>query len=89
MHMVFITTYALTTGVYLGTGEISEDGKTFKCTEHPRRGEFYLKPNWHETEEEAVKKVKDMQRRKIESLKKGLTRVSNLVPYILVREAGE
>jgi hypothetical protein len=61
----------------------------FVCTEHPERYEFYSKPNWHETEEEAVKKIEDMQRCKIKSLKKALVKVNNLIPYILVREASE
>lgn len=70
MTTVFITTYALTTGVYLRTGKISEDGVYFTHEQPNGRCEFYSKPNWHETEEEAVAQIKNMQQRKIKSLKK-------------------
>lgn len=72
---VYITKYALTTGMFETEAEISSSCKTIIITE---KNHFYHKPDWHESYDEAIKKANDMKNKKITDLKKQIKKLENL-----------
>jgi len=71
---VYITKRALTKGIF--ESEVSR-------THHPNmvtqsQGVYYHKPDWHLTLDEAITRAKDMQQRKIASIRKQLAKVEAL-----------
>jgi len=82
MEKVYITKYALTTGIMYRNGEISESrpdvvfipGNQAECT----YGQYFHPNEWHRTWESALKRAEEMRRRKIVSLNKQLTKLHDL-----------
>lgn len=67
---VWITKYALTSGIIEINGEITDSGSVFDMgSSHPTyyHGEG---KDWHRTKESAIAKAEEMRKKKIVSLKK-------------------
>lgn len=75
----WITKYALTQGIYAKEGEIAENCPTmFVGKEKGRSDDYYHRPYWHLTEDEAIAHAKEMQKKKIASLKKSIAKIEKL-----------
>jgi hypothetical protein len=72
---VWITKYALSTGIYERDAEICEDINPRMIRVH---GETYHKPHWHLTAEEARARARVMVNARIKSLKKSLEEMEAL-----------
>jgi hypothetical protein len=70
--MVWITKYALTKGIFCKEAEIKGDMIKYD------RYSCELKPDWHLTQEEAIKRAEEMREKKIKSLKKSLAKMEGL-----------
>lgn len=75
---VWITKYALTTGIYEIEAEITENGSAFDM--HASLPTFYNKEgkDWHRTKEDAIQKAEAMRQKKIVSLKKQIEKLEKL-----------
>ena len=75
---VWITKYALTTGIYEIEAEITENGSAYDM--HASLPTFYHKEgkDWHRTKESAIKKAEEMRQKKIESLKKQIEKLEEM-----------
>ena len=79
---VWITHYALTSGIYQAYGAISDDYPEYfsVCNRDGRYlGGGFGKGQWFRTREEAVAKANLMRERKLESLKKQIKKLE--VPF--------
>ena len=72
---IYITKYALTSGIIEDEGKETEINGMIKAV---GMNMLILKPDWHESRDEAVKRANVMKEKKILSLKKQLTKVSKL-----------
>ena len=74
----WITKYALTTGIFEITAEITEHGSAYDM--HSSFPTFYHGEGkeWHRTKESAIAKAEEMRRKKIASLKKQIERLEKL-----------
>jgi hypothetical protein len=76
---VFISKYALTTGILKINAEacfnVDPDMIQDKTSQYPS---YYHKGDWHRTREEAVAKAEEMRIRKIASLKKNIKKLETL-----------
>ena len=75
----YITKYALTTGIFKVTGEVS------RCTPRiitvQREGTFdmyYHDEDWHRTLDGAIKRAEEMREKKMVSLKKNIKKLESL-----------
>ncbi len=76
---VYITRYALTTGIIEKEVQTNPSISEKMVTEVGGRGiQSYHKPFWHETKEEAIAHANIMRERKISSHKKAITKLNNL-----------
>ena len=73
----WITKYALTQGIYVVEGEISENCPTM-FVDHKGYSSCYHPPHWHLTEDEAITRAEEMQKKKIASLKRSITNIEKL-----------
>ena len=73
---VYITKYALTKGIYVVEGEISQHNDMFcQNADYPQ---YFHKPDWHEDWDDALKQASLMKDKKIKSIKKQLSKLENL-----------
>lgn len=73
---VWITKYALTSGVFVADVERCESINPKMVSGFGRfRGQYYHKPDWHETEDEALARVREMIVSRIGSLKASIRKV--------------
>lgn len=70
---IWITKYALTSGIEKVEAEISASGET--AFWGPFGSAYGEGKNWHRTEEEAKIRAEEMRKRKIASLKKSLVKL--------------
>ena len=75
---VWITKYALTTGVFEITAEITKDGSAYDM--HTSLPTFFHGEGkeWHRTKEAAIAKAEEMRQKKIESLKKQIEKLEQM-----------
>lgn len=76
--IVYITKYALTQGIFERTAEVCEDINTRMISVIGNLKEYYHKPYWHETLEDAKKHAESMRLKKIESLKKQIRKLEGM-----------
>lgn len=78
---VWITKYALTKGIIEEEAEICLDhnGVPYKTNmiDTKNYGTFHYE-EWHKTKEQAIKMAEDMRKKKIESLKKQITKLEKM-----------
>lgn len=67
---VWITKYALSSGVVIAEGQTRADKSVIVVRGHP-----FFKPDWHTTEEEANKRVLELIRRKRKAHVKALDKL--------------
>lgn len=72
---VWITKYALTTGVLICDGELDDAGLSVSVAGFLDR---FVKPDWHETEADAIAQVERMADAKSKSLQAQLNKVSRI-----------
>ena len=72
---IYVTKFALTRGIFSIEGQICDDRDVMEDVSSPARATIYLKPDWHETREEAVAQAEVMRKRKIASVKKQLDKL--------------
>lgn len=80
MH-VWITKYALTTGITEADAEICSSSTEGRMIEVPSKlcyGSYFHRPDWHETREAAVNRAEVMRQKKLASLKKQISRLEAL-----------
>lgn len=76
---IWITKYALTLGIKKITIDKIGDNNMISVREEGHRYDsYYHKGEYFDNEDDAINKAKDMQQRKIKSLKKSLEKVSEL-----------
>lgn len=74
----WISKYALSKGVFTVDVEpTSEGGVSYKPLDGGAR-QYFFGSDWHQTREQAVAKAEDMRRRKLESLKKQMGKLTEL-----------
>lgn len=75
---VWITKYALTTGIYEIEAEITENGSAYDM--HASLPTFYCKEgkDWHRTKEDAIQRAEAMRQKKIASLKKQIEKLEKV-----------
>lgn len=78
---VWITKYALTQGIYsYGYATVcNATGTMIEVVNKTGFGHnYYHKPDWHETEEEAIARAEEMRLKKIKSLEKQLAKFKEM-----------
>jgi len=75
MH-VFITKYALTSGIFEAEAEVTEISPTMISTE--AYDCYYHKPHWHTTREEAMIQAEKMRKARIAALHRQLKKLKAL-----------
>ena len=78
---VWITTYALTTGIFVAEVEPARWGDPRAIHRRASPGvlsAYYHKPNWHETREEAIRRAEEMRERKLASLRRAMAKLEAL-----------
>lgn len=76
---VWITKYALTDGIIERDVEICHEvSSTMAEVKNNPYGEYYYKPHWHESREEAIARAEQMRLRKIASLEKQIAKLREL-----------
>jgi len=76
---VYITKYALTKGILeKEEAEVCKDTSLDMISVHSRYTEYYHKPDWHESKEEAIEQAEKMRERKIKNLEKQINKLKNL-----------
>lgn len=73
---VYITKYALTTGII--EKEVTVDSLTMVTVKTERWQTSFHKPFWHETKEEAIKHCEELRIKKLQSLDKQIKKISKL-----------
>lgn len=75
---VWITKYALTSGIIQTEGEVTNSGALYVL--HTGHLTFYHGEGkeWHRTKEAAVSKAEEMRQKKIESLKKQIRKLEGM-----------
>ena len=75
---VWITKYALTTGIFEMTAEITEHGSAYDM--HSSFPTYYHGEGkeWHKTKESAIARAEEMRQKKIESLKKQIEELKKM-----------
>lgn len=76
---VWITKYALTTGIYAAEAEVCEtveDGTMIRVLSS--YGGYFHKPNWWDNEADAIRRAEVMRKRKIAGLQKQLEKLKAL-----------
>lgn len=79
---VWITKYALTTGIFTTDVESTFSDGMVKAT-WPA---YYHKGEWHKTEKEALERARDMAKRKLASLKNSAKKVEDMIARNFVVE---
>lgn len=75
---VWITKYALTKGIFQLEANPCIGFSGMIEAAHAQYPTIYHEPDWRSTREEAVARAGEMRRKKIESLKKQISRLENL-----------
>lgn len=77
---VWITKYALSSGIVQRTGNRSENTPSMFCVDGERRGEFFDGEgrDWHTTESAAITRAEAMRVAKIASLRKQIAKLEKL-----------
>jgi hypothetical protein len=77
---VYITKYATTIGIFKKEGNVSGEHPNMFCCPKNEYGhtEYYHKPYWHESLEEAKKHAEDLRQKQIKALQKKLQKLENL-----------
>jgi hypothetical protein len=78
---VYITKYALTTGIEIANGEVCEDTSTNMISVESEAGysnRYFHGLDWHRTLEAALKRANQMRAAKIASLKKKIVKLENM-----------
>lgn len=79
---VWITKYALSSGIMEADAEVCDVGDGRMIRVPKKAGEYadnyFHKPHWHETREEAVQKAESMRVSKISSMKKSIEKIEKL-----------
>lgn len=77
---VFITKYALTSGIRKADVELSSSNKNSVIEKNGKRFgiNFYHKPFWHLTIEDAIIHAEELRDKRISSLKKSLSKLQKL-----------
>lgn len=73
---VYVTKYALTQGIL--EKEVKSVSPTFVATTCTRWDEFYHKPYWYETLEEAYEHAEKLRKDKIKSLQKQIDKLNKI-----------
>lgn len=75
---VWITKYALTTGIFEMTAEITEHGSAYDM--HSSFPTYYHGEGkeWHKTKESAIARAEEMRHKKIASLKKQIEKLEGM-----------
>lgn len=75
---VFISKYALTTGIF-DVYDAEQSGDRMICFKSCAGYLQYVhKPHWHETKQEAIEKAENMRLKKIASLKKQIEKLEKM-----------
>lgn len=79
---VWITKYALTTGIFEMTAEITEHGSAYDM--HSSFPTYYHGEGkeWHKTKESAIARAEEMRQKKIASLKKQIEKLEGIKFYV-------
>lgn len=79
---VYITKYALTSGVFSGEAEICKDTSTdmaiVRGKDFNQFDQYYHGKNWHKTKEEAIARAETMRENKLVSLKKQIQKIKGI-----------
>lgn len=75
---VWITKYALTSGIVEIEGEITESGSLYDMRSSLPMYYHGEGKEWHRTKESAIKKAEEMRQKKIESLKKQIKKLEEM-----------
>lgn len=77
MTIVYVTKYALTTGVYIAEAHVTGDMAVQLAKGHMYAQYFHGK-DWHLTEDEAIHRAEEMRIAKLRSLDKQMKKISAL-----------
>jgi hypothetical protein len=91
---VWITKYALTSGIIVADGELCEGSRMIRVQRHENNYSYahYVHgegKNWHRSEAEALKRAEVMRHEKIAALKKQLTHLESLKIKVVKRKRAE
>ena len=90
--MAWVTSYALITGILVGSAEVSSDTPhIIKFSRHgtnTRLLAFGEGREWHRTPEAALLRAEEIRRNKIESLKKEITRIEAITFVVPTNDGG-
>lgn len=75
---VFITKYALTTGIIEKEVEINKLYPRMVTVFEDRWRATFVKPYWHETKEEAINHCEELRVKKLQSLDKQIKKISKI-----------
>lgn len=77
MTIVYITKYALTTGVYSAEADVKDD-KAVQRAKGSGYAQYFYGKDWHLTEDEAIHRAEEMRIAKLRSLDKQMKKISAL-----------
>ena len=75
---VFVTKYALTSGIQDREAELCKEGRRMICCRDGAYVEYFHGQDWHTTHRDAEDRVRDMVAAKLESLDKQRERVAKI-----------
>lgn len=75
---VYITKYALTTGIIESEADIIERDPKMIYTVINSYNVYFFKPDWHQNKNEAIYKAEEMRKKKIASLEKQIEKLKKL-----------
>jgi len=75
---VYITKYALVKGIIEREVSVVDEYPNMITSGTQVYREYYHKPHWHETKEEAIFQANKMKQRKLESLHKSIKKIEAL-----------
>jgi len=75
---VFITKYALTSGIIEKEVTLNEKYPNMVSVKEDRWITSISKPHWHETKQQALKQCEEMRIKKLQSLEKQMKKISSL-----------
>lgn len=77
MTIVYITKYALTTGVYSAEADVKDD-MAVQLAKGSLHAQYFHGKDWHLTEDEALDRAEEMCIAKLKSLDKQMKKISAL-----------
>lgn len=75
---VFVTKYALTQGIIEKEADFFLDGVSMIKVRGPYSFEYYHKPFWHETMEEAIAHAETIRDKKLKSIENQMKRIESI-----------